>query len=226
MTTSSPPIEPKKGMSKMLIAVIVIAIVAVAAVAGAYVLMNNLGSTGGNNEGNDNGDNNGNDNQNGGNTVDFNLKTGDFMTFKTTTDASGISLNSTIRWEVTSVTNDGYDIRIDFVSDMFNYSTTVHSNKTDDIGSGAVQGNYSQGSLVGTETLSTSFGTKQVEHWKETKVTGSTTEVTDYYVGKDTKMVYKVVATSTDTQDPTQDSEYTMVIDDTNISAIRDGDKT
>lgn len=222
MTTSSPPDIPKKGMSKMLIAGIIVVIIAIAAVAGAYVLLNN--NTGSSDQ-NKNNNNNSNTGGNNSNTSGFNLANGDYMELNTTTESSMATMNITVKWEVSNVTSTGYDITIVFLSDFYNYTYTQHANMTDMMGAGAVNENYTRGTLIGTETLSTPFGMKQVEHWRLSETDGNTLTVTDYYIGKSTKMIYKLVVTSTNSSDPSLNSTSTTMLVQTNIDSIKNGDK-
>jgi hypothetical protein len=208
-------------MSKMLLAGIIIVIVAIAAVAGAYVLLsNNTGTS----DQNDN-DSNSNTSDQTNDTSTFDLSNGDYMEFKTTTESNMTWINVTMKWLVFNVTSSGYDVTIDYISDFFNNTITQHANLTDAVGSGAVDDNYTKGTLVGSETLSTPFGAKQVEHWRLTTEEGTTTTVADYYVGKDTKMVYKVVVTSADSSDSGNSMTTTTVLTNTNIDRIKNGDK-
>lgn len=218
MTVSNPPDIPKKGLPKMLIAVILIAVVAIAAVAGAILLMGD-----GSSNPDDNGPGTGDQNDDTPGTA--NLANGDYMVLKTTTESSIIWMNMTMRWEVSNVDSSGYDVTIRITSDFLNYTTTSRANLTDDVGTGAVDDNYTRGTLIGTETLSTSVGNKHVEHWRLTDTEDSTTMVTDYYVGKDTKMVYKWVMTTTDSSDPENNMVSTTLLTETNIDAIKNGDK-
>jgi hypothetical protein len=222
MTASGPTDIPKKGLPKMLIVIVIVAVVAIAAVAGAVLLMNDTGS---NNNDNDNDDDTGDNNNN---NDDFDVANGDYMELKTTSESSLMTFNMTMRWEVSNVTSTGYDITIRVSNDMFdfmNYTHTQHANMTDDVGSGAVDDNYTKGTLVGTETLSTAFGNKQVEHWRLTEIDGTTTTITDYYVGKDTKMTYKWVVVVTDSADPESNLTSTTLLTATNIASIKDGNK-
>lgn len=210
----------------MLIVIVIVAIVAVAAIAGAVLLTNNNQGSSGSNDNNNN--NNGNTDNTGGtdnNTLGSDLANGDYMEFRTTTESIVMTMNMTLRWEVSKVSSTGYDITLTLTSDIYNYSTTQHANKTDVVGKGAIDSNYTRGTLVGTETLSTPFGTKQVEHWRLSETDGSVTTITDYYIGKDTKMVYKWVVTSTDSSDSNNNSTSTTLLVQTNISSIRNGDK-
>ncbi|MDW5563665.1 MAG: hypothetical protein SA339_10600 [Methanomassiliicoccus sp.] len=208
----------------MFIAAIVVIVVAVAA-AGAFVLMNDSGASDQNNNAsnsNSNDNNNGTKDNTSSNAYSYSPKDGDFMEFKTTTVSSAMSFDMTMRWAVSNVTSTGYDITLNHTNTLFgySYSNTIHANLTDDVGSGAVDENYTKGTLVGTETLSTSFGTKQVEHWRLQETDGSKTTVTDYYIGKDTKMTYKMVVTETDSSDSNGNATITTVLTDTNIVSL------
>ncbi len=134
-------------------------------------------------------------------------------------------MNMTMRWEVSNVDSTGYDVTVSMISDFLNYTTTTRVNLTDGLGTGVVDDNYSRGTLIGTETLSTPLGDKVVEHWRLIEEDGSKTTVTDYHVGKDTKMVYKWVTVVTDTEDPESNMTSTTVLMETNIGTIKNGDK-
>lgn len=218
MTISDQPDTPKKGLPKMLIAVIIIAVVAIAAVAGAVLLMNNGGSD-------KDKDGSNTDDQNDNSSGMDNLANGDFMELRTTTESNLMWMNMTMRWEISNLDSSGYDVTIKVNSDFFNYTTTTHASTDDALGAGAVDDNYTKGILIGTEPLSTSMGNKQVEHWRLTNAEGSASTVTDYYVGKDTKMVYKWVVTTTDSSNPEENMVSTTLLTDTNIDAIKNGDK-
>ncbi len=201
----------------MLIALIIVAAVAIASVTGAVLLMNNGGS--------DRDDDSDTDDQNDKGSGLDNLANGDYMELRTTSESSIAWMNTTMRWEISNLDSTGYDVTIRVTSDIFNYTTTVRASLDDGLGTGAVDDNYSKGTLIGTETLSTPIGNKQVEHWRLTETEGSMTTVTDYYVGKDTKMVYKWVVTITDPSNPDVDSVSTTLLTETNINAIKNGDR-
>lgn len=221
MTGSSPPAAPKKGLPRMLIVIAIVAVVAVAAIAGAYVLMNNSGSNGQNGNGNGNNDKGGDD----GKTPLSAIANGDYIEIKTSTEGDMFSMNSTMRWEISNVTATGYDITIRITSDLYNQTFTHHANLTDAIGSGAVNDSYSKGTLIGIETLSTAIGNKKVEHWRITETDDTNLTVTDYYVGKDTKMVYKWTTVNTDSSYPENNMSYTSVLVATNMMSLKNGDK-
>lgn len=207
----------------MLIVGIVVAIVAIAAVGGAYVLLNgNTGTSDQNGQNAGNNDANTNTNQ----TFHYDLANGDYMVFKMTTESSVLSFNATLRWQVSNVTVTSYDVMVNQTSDfvLISKTWTTHVNMTDQIGSGIVSDNYKKGVLIGNETLSTPLGDKKVEHWRVTEVAGNMTTMMDFYVGKDTRMVYKWVITVTDPSNPSIDSTVTGWLEDTNIDTIRNGD--
>jgi len=207
----------------MLIVGIVIAIVAIAAVGGAYVVLNsNTGTSDQNGQNTGNNDANTNINQ----TFHYDLANGDYMVFKMATESSIFSFNATLRWQVSNVTVTSYDVMVNQTSDfvLISKTWTTHVNMTDQIGSGIVSDNYTKGVLIGNETLSTPLGDKNVEHWRVTEVADNTTTMMDFYVGKDTKMVYKWVITVTDPSNPSIDSTVTGWLEDTNIDTIRNGD--
>jgi hypothetical protein len=221
MTGSSPPAEPKKGLPKTLVVIAIVAVVAIAAIAGAYMLMNNPGPNDKNGNGNGNNDKGGDN----GKTPISAIANGDYIEIKTTTENDTLSMNSTIRWEVSNVTATGYDITIRINYGLFNQTITHHANLTDVIGTGAVNDNYSIGTLIGIETLSTPIGNKKVEHWRITETDDTNLTVTDYYVGKDTKMVYKLTMVNTDSSYPENNMNYTSVLVATNIESLKNGDK-
>jgi hypothetical protein len=209
-----------KSLPRMLIVGIVVAIVAVAAVAGAYVLLSNGGGTsGGTNQNNDSGNNGQNDNNNSA----FQLKNGEFMLYTTTTTSTVMDYNGTMRWEVSNVTATGYDIEINFTSgeDSMNYS--AHGSYSDTLGVSGMDADFDKGVKIGLETLSTPFGDKKVEHWRATNTTDDITTVIDFYIGAQSPVMYKMVATTTGVVDPIYNGVSTMVLNDTNIDDVKTG---
>ncbi len=228
MAESNQPLGPKKSMSKMLIASIIVAVVAIAAVAGAYVLLSNGGSTsGGANQNDNSGDNNqnGDNGNNGGNNniLPFQLKNGEFMQYTTTTTSGGMNFSGTMRWEISNVTSTGYDVEITVTSIAGTMSYMTHGNLSGTLGISPDSVDFDKGVKIGIETLSTPFGNKQVEHWQQTSTNGDIVTVTDIYIGAKSPVLYKLVATSTGVTDPLSDEVSSLVLDDTNIDAIRNG---
>jgi len=62
-----------------------------------------------------------------------------------------------------------------------------------------------------------------VDHYRNVTVEGTQTTTIDYYIGTETPVVYKMVTTVEDTEDPESNGTMTMVVSDTNIDAIRNG---
>jgi hypothetical protein len=228
MVESNQPLGPKKSMSKMLIASIIVAVVAIAAVAGAYVLLSNGGSTSdGANQNNNSGDNDqtgdyGNNGSNN-NVPPSLLKNGDFMQYTTTTTSGGMEFPGTMRWELSNVTSTGYDVEITVNSIAGTMSYMTHGNTSDTLGVSPDGADFDKGVKIGMETLSTPFGNKQVEHWRQTNAVEGMTTVTDIYIGANSPVLYKLVTTSTGITDPSSSDVSTLVLDDTNIDAIRNG---
>ena len=215
MGVNQPPV-PKKGMSKMLLVGIVVAIVAIAAIAGAYVLMSNNDGTNGTN-GDDNNDDN--DNQ-----LPYQISNGQYMVTETTSDFGMFSYNSTTRWTVSNVTTTGYDVSLSMYNSMTDNTTvyTWHSDYNSTIGvGGEVEPDY--GTKVGTESLATEFGTKRVDHYRNTTIEGDVTTVIDYYIGASTPVYYKMVMTITDSENPDFSGTTTSEVTDTNIDAVKNG---
>jgi hypothetical protein len=219
MDVSDQPSGPKKGLSKAFIAGIIVAIVVIAAVAGAFVLLTNGGGT---SNGTDQNINSGDD-QNGNNGPTFQLKNGTFMQFTTIHTSAGMDLTETTRWAVSNVTTTGYDIEISLASGAETMKYMVHGNYSDTLGMSGGYADMDKGVRIGTETLATAFGNKQVEHWRLTSTIDDTTTVTDYYIGVKGPVLYKMVTTSTGVLDPTYNGGSTVVLDDTNIDYIKNG---
>ncbi len=222
MDGTNQPAIPKKGSSKMLLVGIVIAVVAIAAVAGAFLLMNNNAGKDNDND-NDNTNNNGNDNTNTGTT--YELANGEFMVWDTDTTMGSISFNSTTKWVVSNVTASGYDVTIYSYSSTSGQTTivTTHADYNDTLGASVDDSSGNLGTKVGTEQLSTGFGSKKVDHYRNTTVDETTTTTIDYYIGADTPVVYKMVMTITDSENTELNMTTTMEITDTNIDAVRNG---
>ncbi len=62
-----------------------------------------------------------------------------------------------------------------------------------------------------------------MDHYRNVTVEGTQTTTIDYYIGTETPVVYKMVTTVEDTEDPESNGTMTMVVSDTNIDAIRNG---
>lgn len=219
MGVSQPPV-PQKGISKMLLVGIVVAVVAIAAIAGAYVLMSNNGGTNGTNGDDNNDGNNDNNDQ-----LPYQISNGQYMVTETTADYGLYSFNMTTRWVVSNVTATGYDVTLSVYNSMTG-STTVHTwhgdyNST--IGAASAE-EADYGTLVGTESLVTPFGTKRVDHYRNTTIDDfNITTVMDYYIGASTPVLYKTVMTMTDPENPESSGTMTSEITDTNIDVVRNG---
>jgi len=216
MDGTNQPSIPKKGPSKMLLVGIVVAVVAIAAIAGGLVLLNNNDGTG---------DTNGNNNNNNGTGTTYELQNGQYMVMDTDSNFGGMAFNSTTRWEVSNVTSTGYDVTLTTYSSMTQQTTsfTFHGDYNTTLGSSEDVSVEDMATKVGTEQLATAFGTKNVDHYRNTTVDGTATTTIDYYIGAETPAMYKMVMNITDTEDPDSTGTLTTVISDTNIDAIRNG---
>jgi hypothetical protein len=205
----------------MLIVGIIMVIVAVAAVGGAYLLLSSGGST---DRGADQNGPGGNDQVGDGDTIlPYQLHDGDYIVYTTTTSSMGRDLTGTIKWLVSNVTSSGYYVEIALTSDYGTSKFSIHANYSDTLGASGESEAYESGAKVGTETLSTPFGNKQVEHWRVTNTTDQATTVTDLYVGAKSPAIYMTVIAMTGTSDSIFDGTTTTVLSDTNIDAIKNG---
>jgi hypothetical protein len=213
MDGTNQPAIPKKGPSKMLLVGIIVAIVAIAAIAGGLMLLNN------------NGTGNTNDNNNNNTGTAYELENGQFMVMDMNSSFGGMTFNSTTSWEVSNVTTTGYDVTLITYNSITQQTTTTsfHGDYNTTLGSSEDVSIEDMATKVGTEQLTTAFGAKTVDHYRNTTVDGTTTTVVDYYIGADTPVMYKMVMAITDTDDPTSNGTMTMVVTDTNIDAIRNG---
>lgn len=202
----------------MLLVGIIVAVVAIAAIAGGLMLLNNNDGTGDTN-------NNNNNNNNNGTGTAYELQNGQYMVMETDSNFGGMTFNSTTRWEVSNVTTTGYDVTLstyDSITQQTN-TYTFHGDYNTTLGSSNDASIKDFATKVGTEQLVTAFGTKNVDHYKNVTVEGTQTTTVDYYIGTETPVVYKMVTTVEDTEDPESNGTMTMVVSDTNIDAIRNG---
>ena len=219
MDGTNQPSVPKKGPSKMLLVGIVVAVVAIAAIAGGMMLLNNNDDGAG-----DTNDNNNNDNNNDTGAA-YQLVNGQYMVMDMDTDFGEMNFNSTTRWQVSNVTTTGYDITLTTYNSMTQQTTTMtfHGDYNTTLGSSGDESIEDMATKVGTEQLTTAFGTKTVDHYRNVTVEESVTTTVDYYIGAQTPVVYKTVTTIEDSEDPTSNGIMTMVVTDTNIDAIKNG---
>jgi hypothetical protein len=208
---------------------IAIAIVAIAAVAGAYVLFDDSPE-----ERDDNGidgiDNTGDSDVEvpGSNDTDpinqLDLKVGDLVEFTATSSVFGLTKTTMVTLTVTGVTPSGYDILVSIRSGSDDQRSTFRANSTEELMGGVAGDAFSRGTLIGDEVVATIYGDKTVEHWRSTTVSGSMTNVTDYYVGKSTGMVYKATIASTNDDILSVTTTTDLVLSSTNIDKIKSGD--
>jgi hypothetical protein len=208
---------------------IAVAIVAIAAVAGAYVLLDNSPE-----ERDDNGtdgiDNTGDSDIEvpGSNDTDpidqLDLKVGDLVEFTATSSVIGLTKTTMVTLTVTGVTPSGYDILVSIRSGSDDQRSTFRANSTEELMEGVAGDAFSRGTLIGDEVVATIYGDKTVEHWRSTTVSGSTTNVTDYYVGKSTGMVYEATIASTNDDILSITTTTDLVLSSTNIDKIKSGD--
>lgn len=222
------PMKPKGGVPKLLIVVILVVIVAIAGAAVALTQNgggNNGGNAGGNNDlpgGIDQNDGSGTD---GGTSSLVNqVHNGDLLQYTTDTVSAGYSFSGTMKWLFSNVTSTGYDEQVTITSITGTTQYSTHANYSDALGfkNDTVSGD-NQAVLIGTETLATPFGDKTVEHWRLTNATDSSNTMSDYYIGKKTPALYKMVMIVTGTSDPSLDMTTTTVLSDTNNDAIKTG---
>ncbi len=216
MDGTNQPAIPKKGPSKMLLVGIIVAVVAIAAIAGGMMLLNNNDGTG---------DTNDNDNNNNNTGTAYEVKNGEYIEWDTNISSSVFSYNTTLRWVFSNVTTTGYDVTTTLYNSLTQqtFTITTHADYNTTLGSSEDVSIEDMATKVGTEQLSTAFGTKNVDHYRNTTVDGTMTTMMDYYIGAETPVMYKMVMTISDTDEPLSNGTQTTVITDTNNDAIRNG---
>lgn len=236
MEGSSQSSRPKGGVPNKLLIVVILAVVLVAGV--AAIALTQLGGSG--NTGEDADDTPGGNDQGGDDVPDgtgddtpsdigedevlYELQDGDFMEYTTRTVVGDFTMTGSMRWEMTNVTSIGYDVIVTIVSEQGTSQYTIHANFTDALGVDKDgEDGYEGGVLIGTEMIDTPFGRKTVEHWQVSDSEDGVQTVTDYYIGAEVPVLYKITVSMSGGEDPSFDSTTTTELSDTNISEIRDG---
>lgn len=192
----SPPIAPKKGMSKMLIVGIVVAIIAIVAIAGAIALMNNNGSPGSNNNGSST-------------SLNWTPKVGDYIEYTST----GLA-DMTMRKTIVSETATTYTINVTTTMMGMTNSQQTTVNKT-----AAFTGDYNPQSPpsgwaskhMGTDTLSTNWGSKVCDKWTATGSSDGQSGTVTMWIKGGVLMKEEVVTGS---------GTMTLTLTGTNVSAL------
>jgi hypothetical protein len=186
----------------------------------------NDGSDGDDNDISDNGTNDpGTDDNTTIDPIDqLDLKVGDFVEFTAHSELVGLTQTTVLRLTVSEADASGYQIALVVTSGSSRQESTFHANSTEDLVVGVSGESFAQGTLIGEETISTIYGDKQVEHWRSVTDASGATNVTDYYVGKSTGMVYKIVIKSTSNDLLRLTTTTTAAVSDTNIDKVKSGD--
>jgi len=136
---------------------------------------------------------------------------GDYLEYEMTSSGF-ISIESTVRMDITAADNDGYTVTITTTmngeelsteTEVRGYSEPLGASDTDELGQ-----------KVGTETITTEFGTKKVYKYEFSEEDASIV----FYIGVETNTLYRM-ETSSDMV------TMTMELTATNIDFILDGDK-
>lgn len=182
-----------------------IAIVAVLLVAAAFML-GVFDAPGGN------GDANGSDDTGGDKDaikLPFDIINGDFIEYAISHSEG--ALEGTMRMTFLNVMNDSYEVRMEQTINGQTFNLTWAADANDTVGSiSDDDGPEDFGELIGAETIDTEFGPRNVLHYR----TSEDGTVIDYYVGKESPMLYRMVTTD-------EGGALTYELVDTNIEEIR-----